>query len=247
MEKAEMQKTNTDLHTHILPKMDDGSADLQMTLSMLDSLEGQGVTRICATSHYYVEKESVEAFAERRKAAIEQIIGAGKASACRIIPGAEVTYYRGISEAGQLDLLCMQGTKSLLLEMPFMEWNRYQVEEVISLVLDRGYHVILAHPERFLFSSHNEHYIEKLTELPISLQVNADTLLHLRTRRKGFWLLQMTDSPLLGSDCHNTGKRAPSIERARKMIQSRLGEEFLHTMDACAARVLLHATEVTMR
>lgn len=234
-----------DIHSHILPGMDDGSANIEMSLAMLHSLAEQGVTHVCATSHYYADRESIEHFLERRSAAVSQLTETMENIRCRMILGAEVTYFKGMGENRQLELLCIQGTKSLLLEMPFMEWNRYQVEEVVSLVLDRGYHVILAHPERFLFSNHNEQYLEKLAELPISLQVNAEALLHFRTRRKGLEILQMTNSPLLGSDCHNMDHRAPYIEKARKAIRSRLGEDYLNYMDNCAAQVLSGATEVT--
>lgn len=234
-----------DVHSHILPGMDDGSENIEMSLSMLQSLAEQGVPHVCATPHYYADRETIEHFLERRTVAVRQLTEYMENIRCSVILGAEVTYFKGMGENRQLDLLCMQGTKCLLLEMPFMEWNRYQVEEVISLVLDRGYHVILAHPERFLFSKHNEQYLEKLAELPISLQVNAETLLRLRTRRKGLGLLQMTNSPLLGSDCHNMDHRAPYIEKARKVIGSRLGEEFINFIDENAAKVLAGAVEVT--
>lgn len=243
MKKAEAKVI--DIHSHILPGMDDGSANIEMTLAMLQSLSEQGVTHVCATPHYYADRETIEDFLDRRTVAVSQLTEYMENIRCSVILGAEVTYFKGMCENRQLDLLCMQGTKSLLLEMPFMEWNRYQVEEVISLVLDRGYHVILAHPERFLFSKHNEQYIEKLTELPISLQVNAETLLRLRTRRKGLGLLQMASSPLLGSDCHNMDHRAPYIEKVRKIIKSKLGDEFMNHMDNCAAQVLSGAIEVT--
>ena len=55
-----------DFHTHILPKVDDGSRSLEQSLAMLNELKKQGVKKLVATPHFYANDESVESFLERR-------------------------------------------------------------------------------------------------------------------------------------------------------------------------------------
>lgn len=226
-----------DIHSHILAGMDDGSENIEMSLELLRKLASQGVQTVCCTSHYYARREAVSLFCERRQNALEQLEAALPAGMPRLILGAEVAWFPQIS-VQDLAPLCLQGTRTLLLEMPFMRWNRQEVDEVISLVLDRNYRVILAHPERFCFDESNRNFLEKLTDLPIGLQVNAETLLRWRTRRQGLKLLELARYPLLGSDCHNPTCRPPYIARARQVILKKLGADFLRQMDQNAQAVI---------
>lgn len=120
----------------------------------------------------------------------------------------ETAFFSGISECDRLNDLCLEGTRTLMLEMPFREWTGMEHGEVISLVLDRGLDVILVHPERFLYSNGNKKLLQSMAELPVGLQVNADTLIDWRTRRTGLKLLKETQIPLLGTDAHNMTTRA---------------------------------------
>ena len=58
-----------DFHTHILPGIDDGSRNIDMTVAMLSEEVSQGVTAVVATPHFYANRTSVAAFLERREKA----------------------------------------------------------------------------------------------------------------------------------------------------------------------------------
>ena len=105
------------------------------------------------------------------------------------------------------------------------------------LSLDLHFNVVLVHPERFCFSSSNRRRLEELAKLPLALQVNADTLLRWGTRRQGLELLELTATPLLGSDCHDMTKRPPNLKGGREMVRRKLGEAFLAQMDENARRL----------
>lgn len=219
-----------DFHSHVLPEMDDGSESLAMSIELLQRLAEQGVQTVCCTSHYYANRETAAIFCERRQKALCRLQSSLPTESLRLIPGAEVAWFPKIS-AQDLTPLCLQGTRTLLLEMPFAQWNQHEVEEVISLVLDRGYQVALAHPERFCFDATNRRYLAKLGDLPVGLQVNAETLYRWRTRKQGLALLRQAQYPLLGSDCHNLTRRPPYIKQARQVIRRCLGEETLEQID----------------
>lgn len=233
-----------DLHCHILPYMDDGSPDVETSLAMLRRQAEQGIGAVCATSHYYAWQNDIETFCERRAAALQKLLDAWPEERLpRVIPAAEVAFFTGISACPDLGRLCIQGTKTLLLEMPFTEWNDFQVEEVSALVLDRGFQVVLVHPERFCGSRGNRDRLRELEELPVALQVNAKTLIRWRTRKLGLKLLQETQYPLLGSDCHNLTTRPPNLAEGRGVVARKLGEAFLMKMDQSAAGLIGPAAE----
>lgn len=227
-----------DFHTHILPCLDDGSSSAAMSAKMLTTLHEQGADTVCLTPHYYAGREEIPAFLERRDQALTELKAVLPSDSPRLMLGAEVAYFPAISQCRMLDALCFRQTDTLLLEMPYACWTQLQVQEVISLVLDRKVQVVLAHPERFLFDSANRKSLEKLLQLPVGLQVNAQTLIHWTTRRQGLNLLKKAKFPLLGTDCHDLDRRNPELEKARKVIRRRLGQAFLKRMDGTAEQFL---------
>ena len=65
-----------DFHTHILPGIDDGSKDVEMSLAMLAAEKDQKVDKIIATPHFYAKQDSVQKFLERRRASYERLMHA---------------------------------------------------------------------------------------------------------------------------------------------------------------------------
>lgn len=234
------QRPIIDLHSHVLPQMDDGCESGAVSVQLLQQLYCQGVRLVCATSHFYSKQESIESFLQRRRRAAASLGDVLEEIKTEDIPvirlGAEVAYFHGISQEPGLNELCLGGTKSLLLELPFFQWEPHQMEEVASLCLDYGYHVILAHPERFSHVSTYWKDIERLLALPVALQINADSLLHRHTRKVARELLEYARYPLLSSDCHNITSRPPRIEKARQWVESKLGTKLLNRMDELAVR-----------
>src|SRR5699024_9282973 len=140
-----------DLHSHVLPQFDDGSPDVDTSAVMLRREAEQGVDVVCATSHYYAHREGIDAFCERRAAAVERLCSVLTAALRRVLPAAEVAYFPHLEEQ-DLTPLCMQGPRTLMLELPFADWTGLQPETVEALVLDCRSDVVLVHPERFCFS-----------------------------------------------------------------------------------------------
>lgn len=227
-----------DLHCHILPGMDDGSPDVETSLKMLHQEVEQEVGFVCATSHYYADQNTITTFCKRRAESLEKLLAKLPKGSPWIIPAAEVAFFSGISEHPHLERLCIKGTRTMMLEMPFSEWNDFQVEEISTLVLDRGIKVVLVHPERFCGNKSNRKKLRQLEQLPVALQVNAGSLLRWRTRGLALELLREAPMPLLGSDCHNMTSRPPNLKEGKKVISQKLGEAFLNKMDHDAAQLI---------
>lgn len=215
----------TDFHSHILPKMDDGSRSTEESMLMLKALSEQGITRVVATPHFYANDESVASFLARRQASYDELLYNMPDGLPRIIQGAEVRFYDGISRLFDLKSLCIQGTKLLLLEMPFDKWTEYTLRELTDISSDGKVTLVLAHIERYLKFQKPE-VLYRLLDSGILLQINASFVNDFFTGRKAINLFKKGAVHFLGSDCHNMNDRAPDIGNALKIIEKKLGSNF---------------------
>lgn len=203
----------TDIHTHLLPRMDDGSKSLAESLSMLRALADQGIQRVAATSHFYPGETSPEDFIRRRAAAAAELAEAWTPDLPQILLGAEVYYFEGIARAEAAEELRIQDTELLLLEMPMGAWTARMVEEIVDLNTRRGVRVLLAHVERYLRFQKAEVW-DTLLAQDVLFQSNASFFLDWKTRRKALRMLKAGRIHLLGSDCHNMTARPPRLGEA---------------------------------
>ncbi|MBD5133150.1 MAG: capsular polysaccharide biosynthesis protein [Clostridiales bacterium] len=201
-----------DIHSHILPGLDDGSRSVEESLAMLKASAAQGVGCIAATPHFYAEENSPEKFLERRAASEERLRGAWQPGLPELKLGAEVCFFEGISQCEGLDSLKLEGTDLLLLEMPFAHWSQRTLQEVRA-VQAQGITVVLAHIERYLHWQDEETW-EALLDWGVLNQCNASFFLHWKTRRKALHMLRGGRIHLLGSDCHNMDARPPQLGKA---------------------------------
>lgn len=201
-----------DIHSHILPRLDDGSQSVEESMAMLRASAAQGVGCIAATPHFYAEENRPEEFLERRAASEEELRRVWEPGLPALKLGAEVCFFEGISHCEGLDSLKLEGTDLLLLEMPFARWSRRTLQEVRALQA-QGITVVLAHIERYLHWQDEETW-ETLLDWGVLNQCNASFLLRWQTRRKALHMLREGMIHLLGSDCHNMYTRPPQLGKA---------------------------------
>ena len=212
----------TDIHTHILPGMDDGSASAEETLALLSSLSAQGVTTVAATPHFYAERDNPTDFFRRRQEAMETVKGL-ELPDIRVLPGAEVLFYPGISRTEMLPEFAIGETGLLLVEMPFCSWNDSEVGEVVSIGRTRGLQVVLAHIDRYL-TRKNTGYLTELMQNDVLFQVNADAFLDRRKKKAALGLFADGLVRFVGSDCHNMTSRPPKLSDAYRVISDEFGK-----------------------
>ncbi|MBO5488274.1 MAG: capsular polysaccharide biosynthesis protein, partial [Eubacterium sp.] len=164
-----------DFHTHILPGIDDGSSSMDETRELLNMELENGVTQIVFTPHFYADQMSIKTFLAKRQAAYEQVMQEMKDDTRfeQFYLGAEVAYFPGMSKAEQLEVLCVQGTKVLLIEMPFAQWTEEVYRELAYIVEKRKLTVILVHLERYAEFQKKKKVWSKVLELPIHVQING--------------------------------------------------------------------------
>lgn len=230
-----------DFHSHILPGVDDGSKNVGMSLEMLRASAAQGVTDICLTPHFYAEQNTPEKFLEKRSRAAEELFSHLEGGLPRIHLGAEVKYFEGICQCENLELLKLQGTNIILIEMPFMNWTDRiwrDIEEISSYPNTK---VMLAHLERYL-QFNAEKYLTKPAMRDILIQSNAENFTSgFFQRHKAMKMLREGIIDVIGSDCHNLSSRPQNIAEARKAIQKSLGSSALERIDRIGENILGNA------
>jgi protein-tyrosine phosphatase len=218
--------------------MDDGSRSSDMSLEMLHRMSGYGTDIVAATSHYYRRRESIDSFLDRRAYSFERLSRKLDADCPEILLGSETAFFFGIEEEESIDRLCIEGTRTLLLEMPFSPWTDYELNAVASLCFDRKLVVVLAHLERFVEFQKGSDILERMLKLPVAVQINAETVLPLL--RRGQWIKMFAErkAHVLATDSHNLTDRAPNLGEAREMIRKKAGEETLRWIDSCTGELL---------
>lgn len=219
-----------DLHSHILPEMDDGSADVQESLWLLDALAQQGVTHVAATSHFYATREYPEDFLRRRAQSAARLAPMLTSDHPAIRLGAEVHYFESISGVSGLERLCIEGTPLFLLEMPYGKWTARIVDDVLELCNKPELTVVMAHIERYY--AHQPRLVWDMLEQEGALfQVNAQSVLSWFGSGRVLRLIREGRAHFLGSDCHNKTNRPPCLAKARERIARNLGQEALWKLD----------------
>lgn len=218
----------TDLHTHILPHMDDGAKDLSESLAMLEMERTQGVDTVVLTPHFYRERETAEEFLQRRQLAMETLSQALPEGSPQLILGTEVAWFSSLAEEPELDKLCLGDTKYILLELPYASWSKYLLDQVYQFANNSGLTPILAHVERYL-PLQKRQQVEALLSMGLPMQMSADALTRPFAGRKMLELLKRGQW-YIGTDCHNLDKRKPNMAAAAQVLLRRLPGPVAHGM-----------------
>ena len=237
-----------DFHTHVLPGIDDGSRDEAMTEAMLREEARQGVAMVVATPHFYAHRMSMDVFLEKRKQSLERaehVLQTVQAPMPEIMAGAEVYYFRGMGRADGVPRLCIGNTRTLLLEMPFEQWDGDVLRDVKDLLHRQELNIVIAHIERYHPFQKDKGIWDQVFELPVIPQINAGSFIRKggflridRTRRFCMGFVKERPDIIIGTDCHNTSGRAPNLARGREEIATELGPEALRRIDEATRKAL---------
>lgn len=237
-----------DIHSHVLPKMDDGSQNREESIALLQEAYKQGVEGIFSTPHFYPKRDDPEDFFKRRNHSVRDLLSSGNEILNKIplYLGAEVAFFYGMSHFDGLYDFSLGGSDYILIEMPFDKWTSEEVEEVISVKKTAGLTPILAHVERYLGFG-NKKYFGYLVDCGAILQSNAEFFINGRSKRKALSFLKKGLVSLLGSDCHNLHKRPENYGEAVDVIRNVKKRDLLSSVVATEKQILAGARPVTIR
>ena len=219
-----------DWHTHILPGMDDGSRDVAESISLIKMQVSQGIDTVVATPHFYANDETINSFLDRRKKSLELLKSELPDTSPKILLGAEVRYYQGISRMADLNALRIEDSKLILLEMPMSTWTEYMIRELIEMSGRGEVKIVLAHVDRYL-NFQKAGVLERIFKSGILIQANASFFNDFSSKRKALAFLRKGNIHFVGSDCHNIASRPPQIGKAFDIIKKKFGKDYLQQMN----------------
>jgi protein-tyrosine phosphatase len=206
-----------DLHTHILPGIDDGPADMEESLAMVRMGWEAGIHTICATPHLMEapSEEIVNRFASSFQALKERVSARGLP--INLLLGAEVYFQPRMEKILGFPRLTLNGTgKYILLEFP-MQGIPAGAESIIFDLIMGGGVPIVAHPERNLSVLKDEAVLQPIVRMGALIQVNAGSLegqFGKQVKKTALSLLKKGLVQLVGSDAHNALDRAIQLRGA---------------------------------
>ncbi len=210
----------TDLHTHILPGIDDGAIDEGVSSEQMKSLLEQGVDKVVFTSHYYGRKRSPKQFLEARADAlcrIKDLIPEGMETYL----GAEVHFAAEMAASDEsICSMAIGDTRYILAELPFTTaWNKGLWRRLEDFISSTDYIPVIAHVERYDEARKKPALLSELVDMGCLLQVNTQAFLKKEDSAMAFALLEHGLVHCLGTDTHNMRERAPKYAAAKEAIE----------------------------
>lgn len=214
----------TDIHSHLLPGIDDGSGSMRESLEMLRIAAEEGITAVIATPHY--KRGHRNAGPEKILELTGRVEEAARENGLdiRLYPGNELYYYEGIErelESGNVMPLC--GGDHVLIEFsPGESWA--YLRGAADRLLWRGYIPVLAHAERYECLLKEAGRVEEYRRMGGEIQINAGTVAGEAGRKaKGFvrGLLREQQVDYVGTDAHGSRGRAPRVRECLKELEKR--------------------------
>ena len=193
----------TDLHSHLLPGIDDGSPDTGTSLQLVAQMRQWGITRIIATPH--VTEDRFENTRESIEAALQQLRSRLDGEAPEILYSAEYRLDDNFIKHFRNDTLIPLPHNYLLIENSFIQpfWDLKNL--VFELQL-KGFKPILAHPERYAYYYENRKIYTELRQAGCLFQINWLSLAGYygkETRNIARWMINNQLVDLAGTDLHN--------------------------------------------
>lgn len=215
-----------DIHSHILPAVDDGAADLNESIKLLELMQVQGITHILATPHFYPSEDNLADFSKRTSLTFTEL---KKEAIKRKLPiiylGCEMLYFEGIGYSESLSSLCLNGSDVLLLELTDECIDKTLFENILQIRDNLGITPIIAHVERYFMAKNYRKFLKFLEQEKITVQINAASVLIPIFKRTIKKLLKSEITCTIATDSHSVETRPPMLEPALKAISDKFGED----------------------
>jgi protein-tyrosine phosphatase len=166
-----------DIHSHILPGLDDGSPDMTTSIAMARLAVAAGITTMIGTPHWIEDEHETDPAVVRQRARDLQAELNSKAVPLTVLPGNEAFICPDLParlKKGDVLTLADCGTH-LLLELPYEDLPTY-VDDIIFKLQLMGITPVLAHVERYAYVRSDWHLLERWVQRGCLAQVNASTL-----------------------------------------------------------------------
>lgn len=240
-----------DLHSHILPGIDDGAADFDVSLEMARIAVANGVAVQACTPHilpglYNNSGPQIRRATEELQRHIDE-----RGIPLRLVTGADAHIVPNMVGGLRADeILSLADTRYVLVEPPH-HVAPPRLEHFFFDLLAAGYVPVLTHPERLTWiEGHYETFVQ-LFRAGVWMQVTAGSLTGVFGRRAKYWAERMLNEALvhiLATDAHGARRRPPDLAEGRAAAAKWLGDEEADQLVSVRPRAILaNAAPSTVR
>ena len=211
-----------DLHSHVLPGLDDGCRTLSEAVQFVRATAGEDITTLACTPHVTEEIcPSPEVLAKTREQ-LQAACREAKLPDVELLQGAEVMIAPTLADflTRRRDLTYGGKGRYCLVELPLVDYPLY-VERTLFELLMAGLLPILAHPERNARLQKDRHLLESIVNQGVLVQINAGSILgHYGSlvRQTALYFLENGYGHAIASDGHNLQNRLPGLKQAMDKI-----------------------------
>ena len=216
-----------DIHSHILPHLDDGAKTLEESMEIALYAVENGITNMIATPHY--DREDPE-FNQKVKQGVKEL---NQALERNRIP---LTIHMGteaflnpetLMDFEKKKILTLNNSRYVLVEFP-LEYQPPQVQELLYQIRLMGYTPIIAHPERYRDVQRDPNVLKGWEEQGNLVQINATSIVGVAGRSAqttAKHLIRHNMVHLIGSDTHSPRNRRPRLKEAIRMMEDWIKKE----------------------
>ncbi|MDP8227487.1 MAG: CpsB/CapC family capsule biosynthesis tyrosine phosphatase [Candidatus Celaenobacter polaris] len=216
-----------DIHTHVLPGIDDGAQDIFESLEILQALANQGVTELVATPHIISGVyENTRSIIDRKLIEVQDFIEERELS-MKIYPGAELYCEPDVISKVKRENLTLAQSNYILIETELQRFPD-NFEEILFNFQQEGFRPIIAHAERFSPFMNNIDYLLTIVNREIYIQMNCGSILGVygnAVRDLALKMLNIGCVHLIASDVHGLKKRPILLKDAYDFVASHHSED----------------------
>lgn len=218
-----------DIHSHILPGVDDGSDSFEKSMRMLKCAADDGISGIILTphnkpGHRHMHFSKMASNVEK----LQKLMAEGNIK-IELYIGSELYYRSGLLEEIENDISAtLAGSSYVLLEFTPLEDYDYIRNGCYSLLMG-GYYPVLAHAERYQNVCSKKYGIDELIEMGCYIQVNAGSVMGKagpRVKRFVRNMLKRRQVHFIATDAHDLKKRAPCLSDCANFIRKKYGDDY---------------------
>lgn len=235
-----------DVHSHVIPTIDDGSKSVEETFSMINEAKKAGFTDIILTPHFllnYYEPTTDEINLWKSK--LQEILE-NKNIDINLHTGMEIYIHDKLEDLIKENrVLSLAGSKYMLIELPLSTSVNY-LDYVLYFLQSISIKPIIAHPERYKSVQGDPGIIEDYIEKGALIQCNYGSILGIygkKAKKAVKILLKNNQVNFLGSDCHKRDTIYSSIPKAINKIKKITGEDGFYKISTENPRKILSNQE----
>jgi protein-tyrosine phosphatase len=228
-----------DIHSHILPEVDDGPKSWDVSVRMCQTAAADGITHMVATPHandrYHYDRQYLEGLVGH----LQELVG----GALKLGLGCDFHLsFDNLQDAlANPGRYVIEGTRYLLVEFSNYSIPQNTGDSFLALG-DRGITPIITHPERNPILRENLPRVVQWAEQGCVIQVTGSALTGFwgeRSQRAAFWLLEHQAVHVLATDAHDTEKRVPILSTARNAAEDFCGAEVAEALVEANPRAIV--------